>query len=516
MAFSLLPLSLTLLQGRGDAAIAVINQLPSSPKRRARRVQTPSQEAPASQIDADAASLRRKQRAARASIAASALLALAKLLAGLASGSLALLSEAGHALLDTAATILTFFAIREAARPADAEHQFGHAKLEPLAALAETSMLLALATFVIIEAIQRLANPHAVNAGAMTFAVLMISVLVDAWRWHGLAKVAREESSEALAADALHFSSDMVSSVLVLIGLIAQKFGFMRADSVAALGVALFIGLAGWRLARRTIDSLIDAAPLELTEDVRRLIEATPGVMGLEALRLRAVGPRILGDIVVSVGRSMPLVRVGEMKAGLTQALAKLSSKLDVTITANPVVLDDESILEQVLLVAARRRVPVHHVTVQNVEGKIAISLDMEVNGAIPHSEAHNMASRLEAAIKHEIGGDIEVETHIEPMQPEPLAGHDADKREVEAVTARLRHHADRTPGVSDVHHVRVRDTPQGRVINYHAYVTPTLSVNEVHELIDQIDHAVRLDVAGITRIVGHAEPLLPKYAEQA
>ncbi len=477
-------------------------------------MQTSSHGAPTAQEVAEAASLQRKQRAARASIAASTVLALAKLLAGLASGSLALLSEAGHALLDTAATVLTFFAIREAARPADAEHPFGHAKLEPLAALAETSMLLALATFVIIEAIQRLANPHAVNAGPLTFGVLVVSVLIDGWRWHGLAKVAREESSEALAADALHFSSDMVSSVLVLAGLIAQNFGFIRGDSLAALGVALFIGLAGWRLARRTIDSLIDAAPPELTKDVRRLIEATPGVMAVEALRLRAVGPRILGDVVVSVGRSMPLVRVGEMKTGLAQALAKLSPQLDVTITANPVVLDDESILEQVLLVAARRRVPVHHVTIQNVEGTIAISLDMEVNGATSHGEAHQMASRLEAAIKSEIGGDIEVETHIEPMQSEPVAGHDAAPGEIEAMAARLRHHAAGTVGVSDVHHVRVRDTPLGLVINYHARVSPALSVDEVHVLIDQIDHAMRQDVTGITRIVGHAEPLLPQQPE--
>lgn len=458
----------------------------------------------------DSASLARKQRAARASIAASALLALAKFLAGVASGSLALLSEAGHAALDTAATVLTFYAIREAARPADDEHQFGHAKLEPLAALAETSMLLALATFVIIEAAQRLLSPDPVNAGPAVFAVLLVSIVVDGWRWRGLAKVAREESSEALAADALHFSSDMVSSVLVLLGLVAVRWGFTRGDGVAALGVALFIGQAGWRLARRTIDSLIDAAPPELTEDVRRLILSTPGVIALQALRLRTVGPTILGDIVVSVARSMPLVRVGEMKDGLATALRKLSPRLDLTITANPVVLDDESVLEQVLLVAARRRVPVHHVTVQNIDGTIAISLDMEVNGALAHSEAHRMASRLETAIRGEIGDGIEVETHIEPMQPEPLAGQDADPAERLAMAARLQHHAASLKGVSDIHQVRVRDTPLGRVINYHAYVSPTLSVDAVHELIDQIDHAMRQDVPDLTRIVGHAEPLPP------
>ena len=458
----------------------------------------------------DSASLARKQRAARASIAASALLTLAKFLAGLASGSLALLSEAGHAALDTAATVLTFFAIREAARPADDMHHFGHAKLEPLAALAESAMLLALAAFVIIEAAQRLLAPHPIDAGPAVYAVLLVSIAVDAWRWRGLAKVAREESSEALAADALHFSSDMVSSILVLLGLLAVRWGVLRGDGVAAVGVALFIGQAGWRLARRTIDSLIDAAPPELSVDVRRLVLATPGVIALEALRLRAVGPAILGDVIVSVVRSMPLVRVAEMKDGITNALAKLSPRLDLTITANPVVLDDESVLEQVLLVAARRRVPVHHVTVQNIDGTIAISLDMEINGALAHSEAHRLASGLEAAIRNEIGDGIEVETHIEPMQPEPLAGQDADPAERQTVAARLQHHAASIEGVSNIHQVRVRDTPLGRVINYHAYVSPALSVDEVHELIDQIDHAMRQDITGITRIVGHAEPLPP------
>ena len=165
----------------------------------------------------------RKQRAAAASVAASALLTVGKLVAGLLSGSLALLSEALHGLIDTGATILTLFAVRAADRPADAEHHYGHGKVEAVAALAETGLLIVLACGVFYEAIQRLMG-HAsapVEVSWIVFAVLGVSIVVDAVRWRSLAKIARETKSEALAADAMHFSSDLVASICVSIGLIA-------------------------------------------------------------------------------------------------------------------------------------------------------------------------------------------------------------------------------------------------------------------------------------------------------
>src|SRR5437763_1135315 len=203
-----------------------------------------------------------KQRAALTSIAASGGLTLAKGVVGLLTGSLAILSEAAHSLIDLAATVMTYFAARISGKPADAEHHYGHGKVESITALAETALLFVLSGIVIWEALSRLfgGHGHAVEATVWAFGVVGVSILVDCVRARVLYRVAAETSSEALEADALHFGSDMWSSLAVLIGLAAVALGYTWADSAAAVVVAVFICIAGWRLGRRTIDTLTDTA----------------------------------------------------------------------------------------------------------------------------------------------------------------------------------------------------------------------------------------------------------------
>jgi cation diffusion facilitator family transporter len=247
-----------------------------------------------SPLESKTADAELKRKAALASIFASAVLTLGKLVAGLLSGSLALLSEAGHGLLDTGATILTYYAVRAADKPADDEHHYGHGKIEAIAALAETGLLIVLAVGVLYEAVHRLLAPALGNVDAnwLTFAVLLVSIVVDVVRWRSLNAIAKRTKSDALAADALHFSSDFVASILVLIGLVATHYGYVRGDSLAAVGVAIFIAVAGYKLGRRTIDTLVDAAPAGLTERLRQTIEKIPGVVDIEVLKLRPAGPK--------------------------------------------------------------------------------------------------------------------------------------------------------------------------------------------------------------------------------
>ena len=213
-----------------------------------------------------------KQRAAAASIVASTVLAALKLAAGFASGSLALLSEGAHNTIDIGASALTLFAVREADKPADADHPFGHAKIEAVAALAETGLLAALSIGVAIQAIQRIrGGDAAVDVGAFAIGAIVFSIVVDVVRWRALTHAARTTSSHALSADALHYSSDLVASVLVLLGLVASRAGFPHADALAAIGVAGFIAVAGYRLGRTTIDALVDRAPEGLTDAIKSL-----------------------------------------------------------------------------------------------------------------------------------------------------------------------------------------------------------------------------------------------------
>ena len=452
---------------------------------------------------------RLKERAALTSIAVSALMTAAKFAAGLASGSLAILSEAGHNLADVATTILTYFAIRIGNKPADEDHQFGHAKVEPLAALLETGFLFALAVYILIEAIKRLAGHDTIiDANPFAFGVLIASIIVDLVRWRSLKRIAATTKSDALAADALHFSSDMVSSALALCGIAAARYGYPQGDALAASGLALFIAVAGFQIGRRTVNTLVDAAPKGLASQIRSIAQTVPGVVKVETLRLRPAGAEVFGDISVTVSRTLPLENAAAIEANVAAAIAAQHPEVAVTVAVQPIALDDETMLERVLLIVAKRRVLVHHVTMQEIEGRTAISFDVELDGRMTLGNAHEIVSGLESEIGRELGPGIEVETHIEPLEPRPLRGQDAPPATRAELAHALAKMASGTGPIRDVHSVRVRTTPDGLVVNYHCLVSPYLSVDEVHEHVDELDRKMRAAFTGIVRIVGHAEPL--------
>lgn len=453
----------------------------------------------------------RKEKAALWSIVASAVITIGKGVAGFMSGSLALISDAAHSVVDVAATTLTYLAVRTANKPADDEHHYGHGKVESLAALFETALLFTLSGAVAYEGIRRLLHGEVdIQWSWIAIIVLLASIIIDAWRWYQLNKIARETNSEALAADALHFSSDLVNSVFVLIAFGFAAYGYPQADSLVAVGVALFIAVAGFRLAKQTLESLLDTAPAGLTDAIRSAIAAVPGVASVEQVKIRASGPQLFVEADIAVSRTLPLDRLSAIKDLVASAVEKERDGAIVTVTASPRALDNETILERVLLIAAKRRVPVHHVTVQTLNDRISVSLDVEVDGRMSLGSAHIVASRLEEAIRLELGADTEVETHIEPLVTENLAGQDVDAAIIADVARSLTRHAGQIGTISHVHSVRVRGTDHGLIVNYHCRVDPSLDVAFVHEKVDELEHLVRSDVPAITRIVSHTEPLKP------
>jgi cation diffusion facilitator family transporter len=458
--------------------------------------------------DAGAESAARKRAAALGSIAASALLALGKLAVGLWSGSLSLLSEAGHAAVDTGATILTYFAVREADKPADAEHHYGHGKYEALAALFETGLLFALAVFVLAEAGRRLTEPPPeIDLGWPVFAVLGVSIVVDLVRARQLSRVAKEEGSDALAADALHFASDLVSSILVTIGLAATRFGFEHGDALAAMGVALFIGVAGYRLGRRTIETLLDAAPGEVVPHIRKIIDDVPGVIALEQLRLRSVGRKTIGEATFAVSRTLRVEQAARIQDAVAAAIAAFSPDAEITLVATPVALDDETVIERTHLVAARKHLMVHRIVAQQIGERLAISLNLELDAEMSLGRAHEIATDLETAIHDEFGADVEIETHIEPAEPRVLIGQDVEAPVLEAVAEALTRLAAPRGVMRDVHDVRVRAANGRYVVNYHCEVDANLSVEAAHEAVDEVERKLRAEFPQIVSIAGHCEP---------
>ncbi len=450
-----------------------------------------------------------KQKVALSSIAASAGLTVAKAAVGLATGSLAVLSEAAHSLLDLAATVMTYFAVRISGKPADEEHHYGHGKVESVSALAETALLFLLSGIVIWEALQRLfgGHGHAVEATAWAFVVIAASIVIDFFRARVLYRVAAETSSEALEADALHFGSDMWSSAAVLTGLAAVALGYPWADSAAAVVVAVFICIAGWRLGRRTIDTLTDTAPAGAAGKISASVARIPGVVAIDRLRLRQVGEVLFVDLVVAVSRTLPLDRVAALKDRIVDVVRTDSPAAEVTLTTEPRALDDETVMERVMVIARNRALAVHHVTAHAIEGRLAVALDLEVDGALSLGTAHDIASGLEEAIREELGPEVEVETHIEPLQPFDEPGREAAPERIAAVRNALSEIAAKVDFIGEVHDVRVREADGGEIVNFHCLVDPALEVADVHDKVDEVERALRLRFPSIKRVIGHAEP---------
>ncbi len=450
----------------------------------------------------------RKERVALVSLAASISLTVAKLAIGLMIGSLALVTDALHSGTDAIATLVTFLAVRFADKPADDDHPYGHGKYEDLAALGEGTLLLVLAGGVAVEAWNRFAGaaePPSVNTVA--FAVLGVEIIINLWRAQALHKAAVETGSRALAADAMHFLSDVASSAIVIVGFVATIYGADWADSVTAAAIALFIGWLGLRMIRRTADELTDRVSPTIARTLRRLLMDLPGIVAIDQLRVRTVGPRHFVDISAGVPRTFSLGETATVKRAMVNTILAEISDAEATVSLTPMPIDDESLRERVFLAASRERIPIHHITIQHLGDRLSVSLDCEVDGAMPLGEAHDVASRLEAAIRAEIGAEIEVETHLEPLYPDLIPGAKLPDDQVAAYAAVLADAAARN-GVSDVHNVRVREIDDGVFVAFHCRFPPALAAVEVHRRADAVERMARLAFPEIRRIVSHPEPI--------
>jgi cation diffusion facilitator family transporter len=450
-----------------------------------------------------------KQRVALWSLFASAVMAIAKFVAALMSGSLGLLSEAFQTLLDVVATALTLFAVRVADKPADAEHHYGHAKIESIVALAETAMLFGVSGWVAYEAIKRLlGEEHKITLSWWLFAVVVISIMVDFNRSRALKRTATETSSAALAADALHFAADMWSSIAVLIGLVLVWLGFNAADALVSFIVTGFIVRAAWGLGRQTLNTLMDAAPAGAASEIMRVVEPLNGVLHVRKLRVRPAGPILFVDMVVDVPRTLPAVRLDILRHDIDTAISSAFPNADCSVELKPVELDSESAFDKVAMIAEKHDLKTHHLAVQNLEGRLAISFDVEMDAHMSLLQAHAKATELENEIRDGLGADVEVESHIEPLQPRLLDGARPSAKTIASVERHLKSLAVKETLLTDLHNIRVRSNAAGLYVHYHCRFSPDLSISDVHDVTDRIEVALMAALPDIKRVVAHAEPV--------
>jgi cation diffusion facilitator family transporter len=297
----------------------------------------------ASEVVDTAQADREKRLVAASSVAAALLLTGMKVGVGLSTGSIGILSEAAHSGLDLVAAAVTLWAVRASAKPADRDHPYGHGKIENFSALFETGLLLATCVWIAYEALKRLLveNVH-VEATWWSFAIMFISIAVDVSRSRALARAAKKHRSQALEADALHFSTDVWSSSVVIVGLAAvaasSAFGIpwlARADAVAALGVAAIAVIISLRLGKKSVDDLLDAAPPDLLTQVAAAAHVD-GVLEVSQVRVRRSGPDVFADVTLEVDRGLSLEAAHELADRAEQAVRAAIPGADVVVHAHP------------------------------------------------------------------------------------------------------------------------------------------------------------------------------------
>jgi cation diffusion facilitator family transporter len=459
---------------------------------------------------------REKRAAARSSVAAAVFLTLLKLIVGLLTGSLGVLAEAAHSGLDLVAALVTLFAVRLSDQPPDEKHLYGHGKVENLSALVETLLLLATCVWIIYEAIQRLFfETVEVDASIWAFGVMVVSIAVDVSRSRILYRAARKHHSQALEADALHFSTDIWSSAVVIVGLalvwlserLDPQWGWLaQADAVAALVVASIVIYVSVQLGRRAVAVLLDSAPPGLVESIVAEVGHVRGVQSVGAVRVRQAGASTFVDLTVAVDRSASLEEAHQVAAAVESRVGRLVHQGDVVVHVDPVRQTGESLPQAVSAIASRLGLKAHNIHAHEVRGHYFLDLHAEVPSHLTLGEAHAQISRLETAVLRELPHVNEVNTHIEPVSV-PVASTTTALDSDERLHGHILAIVDRLEGVSDCHNVQIRTGPDGYEVVLHCLADPALPILEAHQLAGQIERRLRAELPSVDQVLVHMEP---------
>lgn len=288
-------------------------------------------------MESTANSGKEKRRIAATSVIAAVFLTSMKLVVGIATGSLGILSEALHSLLDLFAAVITFFVVKFSDKPADEAHQYGHGKFENYSALVETGLLAITCLWIVYEALKRIITKDVeIEITFWSYAVIIISILIDASRSRALYKVAKKHNSQALEADALHFSTDIWSSMVVLFGLIGAAFNYFYADSIAALIVAAIVLTITYRLGKKSFDALVDKAPSGLTEEIDKIVSEIQDVKYHHNIKVRESGPYKFAEINIHVDKNLTIEKAHEISHIVEEGIKRKISNIEVMIHTEP------------------------------------------------------------------------------------------------------------------------------------------------------------------------------------
>ena len=454
-----------------------------------------------------------KRAVAGNSVVAAVFITTAKITVGVTTGSLGILSEAAHSALDLIAALLTYFSVGVSDKPADADHQYGHGKVENFSAFVETGLLLITTAWVIYEAVLRLFFRRVeVEPSVWAFAVMLISMVVDWWRSQALGRIATKYQSQALEADALHFSTDIWSSGVVVLGLALILLGrlyhldwLLRADPITALFVAGVIVSVSWRLARRTVDALLDAAPAGVRAQITDAVTRVDGVLEVGRVRIRRAGNHYFADLSVGLARTVTFQRSEQLVAAVTAAVHSILPEADVTVQPLPRAQGSENIFDRIRAVATRHNLNVHDISVQDLAGHLHVEQHVELDERLSLKTAHDMVTELEADMRHEVPEIADILTHIE-SEPATIETGDELVRDAE-LERRLKKAASQFPEIVDMHDVQIKKVRGRLYVSCHCTFSDDLPLARVHDIQTDLEIHFKQDAPELFRVLIHPEP---------
>lgn len=467
-----------------------------------------------------AAATHEKKVAALASVGTAVVLVSLKVFLTVTTGSLGILSEALHSGLDLIAAIITYLSVRVSDQPADARHLYGHGKVESFSAFVETGLLLVTALYVIYEAFARLLfrGVH-IQPSLLAIGLLVLMAFLDVARSRALGRVARKYSSEALEADALHFSTDVWSTTVVIFGIACAWLGkpdrlnlpwLSLADPMAALGVAGMIIWVGSQLGRRTLDALLDAAPAGLQQRIADAVNGLEGVLGTERVRVRRAGRHHFVDVTISVPRTASIEQVHATSDAVERRIAEIVPA-DVVVHMEPRAPTGEHLFDAIRATAQRRGLAIHELSAHQLDGRLFVELHLEVDEQLSLREAHRRATELEEDIRREANSDADVNIHIEPQGthiPDAVQSRGEMKELSRAVEQHINSLRREYHELVDCHEVRVRQVENKILVSCHCAMEGSLPITQVHDVTAALEGRVKEKFPQIFRVTIHPEPV--------
>jgi len=437
---------------------------------------------------------RRPERVALGAVFIGVAVLVAKLVVGLLTGSLGILSEAVHSLLDLAASVFTLAAVRTARKPADREHPYGHGRAENVAAFAEGILLLITSAGIAFEAVRRLAaGGVAVNPAGYAFALLIVTLLIEGGRAVVLRRVGRLASSDALLADATNRVGDVLATVAVLAGLLGVKEGLTWADSVAALLVAAVIGRAAAQLAWRSGDILIDRAAAGAERQLRSAIQDVSGVREIRSVRVRRSGPNLIGDASIATRRMLSVEAAGALAEEVKRKARSVLPSLDLSVLLEGQERQGD-LVERIHAAAARNGGvrDLHNVTVEReADGSLHLTMHAKLPGDMTLAAASQASAALEQTLREELPDATRIDVHLEPLEPHLVSGEDVTARRAQ-LAARMREIIESHPEVLGCVDVELSDRHPRIHANVVAEVQGDISLEHAHRIETELEEMIR------------------------